>query len=988
MKIQALLATPIMFAAVATSCIQSSPTTVDNTSTQSNIDVVSTSTQTDTVQTTQTQSDTQSETATVTNTQSNTDTQTTPNDTATQTTEDNTNSETTNSQTATATVTQTETTNTDVGTVTESQTQTQTQTDVVVDDFVAVSVLDESNLYACFYDHLIEDASVHGRDALNSPNEMGASFTWQVELEDVDSIKVEVVYANGSTEARPGLINFAGLSASLNFDPVTGSSTDLWANWTAQTVEFNQSMDSGVYAFTITGLGDLGLPNIDQIILSTNNGHAVISQTGLVCEYAYCLDEPAAGNDYSLINAQTGLSWDVASVSTAVGANIVSYDFVDGANQKFNVEVDGQIYQFKATHSNLPVGVRDDSKINAAQLEQSDDSYGFYIQRDHANQPYRLIAAHSGKTVGIASTDSVAAVLQQTEAQTQTQRWFFNPVGGGCNVGVNSLELADVQINSAVPALVPVVYTYVDPANHSCADLPQSGMYYHIENASTQKSFDIPAAGSTIGTGIQLWGYGSGDHQTFLFEEVGDNEWVISPKHAQLNLGITGTSSDQYAYAELNNTMTRWVVKQNDTGGPSKLVAKHSGFVLTSDGGDNGAPIYQALDVDSNAQRWFFNPAFTNCNTVGTNKPAQYDLPNDPNAATSEKMGMAFISGNDGLSTTTGGAGGQTVTVTSCSDLVNYAKSSSAYVIQIPANTSIDCRTSARALNACRVQCPSYNQPEKSYLRVPVGDQVCTELGSSNNNLEQTSQNETRINVASNKTIIGLGNSKIYGASFNVSNQKNVIFKNFAIEDINPHLVEAGDGITANDSSHVWIDHVSFKLISDGHVDMNGSRNITLSWNEFDGYNTFICGDQHHYTNLVQNTHATFHNNFYNQTSGRNPKITGSEARAHLFNNYWYNITYFAAGVSKGAQAKMENNYFDNTRHPHWLEDTGQGSAMDAGNPSTNVYTGISANAASQDGASAVHTGDNVLSGIDLGFYMLQPAANLNSTIISGAGAQ
>ncbi len=61
-----------------------------------------------------------------------------------------------------------------------------------------------------------------------------------------------------------------------------------------------------------------------------------------------------------------------------------------------------------------------------------------------------------------------------------------------------------------------------------------------------------------------------------------------------------------------------------------------------------------------------------------------------------------------------------------------------------------------------------------------------------------------------------------------------------------------------NRTSHVWLDHLRFNLISDGHIDMYDSNNVTLSWNQFKGENE---AGKHHYTQLISNSQVTLHHN-------------------------------------------------------------------------------------------------------------------------------
>jgi len=297
--------------------------------------------------------------------------------------------------------------------------------------------------------------------------------------------------------------------------------------------------------------------------------------------------------------------------------------------------------------------------------------------------------------------------------------------------------------------------------------------------------------------------------------------------------------------------------------------------------------------------------------------------------------GFASLAGK-GIATTTGGGNATATKVANCAQLKSALADSAARVIELPAGGTIDCRTSPRSQVACIIPCDK-NDPGKNSYRIAVPGQTCKDLGS--NRQTTRTRNETSLTVKSNKTVRGQ-NAKILGAVLNLKGSSNVILQNFALEEINPALIEGGDGVTLENSHHIWIDHVRFRNISDGHVDMKNSTHVTLSWNHFNGLNEAVCGRQHHYTMLVENTQATLHHNFFDRPSGRNPKLDGASTQAHLYNNHYRNITYFAIGTNSGAQARVEGNYFENSAKPHW----NQGGKIDAP-AGSNVYTGRSADA-------------------------------------------
>lgn len=495
----------------------------------------------------------------------------------------------------------------------------------------------------------------------------------------------------------------------------------------------------------------------------------------------------------------------------------------------------------------------------------------------------------------------------------------------------------------------------------NCTAAPVAGELYSILNLGTGKVLDVTGGSTQAGTQLQQWGYAGSSNQQFYVRSAGNGYWNLVAKNSGMLADVQARSTAEGAAviqsASNGGTNQQWQLKQSTTGAYN-IVAVHSGKSLSVADANSGSKIYQATDTASGNQRWFLNPVSGTCG--GT-------------------AGFAHTSGPDGLATTTGGGAAAPVTVTSCSALATALKSTAAAVVQIPANTTIDCRTAARTQMACPVACPTNQDPGKYTYRIPVGTQTCTELGSSSNALQARSRNETRISIASNKTLVGMGSgARILGASFDLSGVKNVIIRQVAIEDVNPGLVEAGDGVTVNNSSHVWIDHVTFKLISDGHVDIQNSRNTTLSWNRFDGVNPAVCGSQHHYTNMVQDSQVTLHHNFWDRASGRNPKLSGTATRAHLFNNYWLNITYFAITAGEGAHAKVEGNFFANSAKPHWNGGTG---LIDA-NLASNRYTGISATDPERD------TGQKVFGDVTMYPYSLDPVDNLPALLSAGAGAK
>jgi pectate lyase len=240
--------------------------------------------------------------------------------------------------------------------------------------------------------------------------------------------------------------------------------------------------------------------------------------------------------------------------------------------------------------------------------------------------------------------------------------------------------------------------------------------------------------------------------------------------------------------------------------------------------------------------------------------------------------GFAATSGM-GVTTTTGGAGGATVTVTTYADLVRYATAAEPYVIRVNG-----------ALTA-----------------TPYG---------------------TELRVTSNKTIIGVGTRGhiVNGGFFLGAGVNNVIIRNLTIRDTRmasddpDDKVFDYDGIQMDGAHHVWIDHNTITRMNDGLIDSRlDTTYLTVSWNVLAQNNkSFGIGWTSNVTSRM-----TIHHNWIHDTNQRNPS-TDNVAYAHLYNNYLQNVASYG-NYSRGAtKMVLENSYFDNVKDPYYRDDAAQ----------------------------------------------------------------
>ncbi|MFZ6029640.1 MAG: cellulose binding domain-containing protein [Chloroflexota bacterium] len=243
-------------------------------------------------------------------------------------------------------------------------------------------------------------------------------------------------------------------------------------------------------------------------------------------------------------------------------------------------------------------------------------------------------------------------------------------------------------------------------------------------------------------------------------------------------------------------------------------------------------------------------------------------------------IGYATVNG-----TTTGGAGGSVVTVSSLSALQSAASSSGSLIIQINGTIS----------------------------------------------------GAAKVSIASNKTLIGVGTSgRLEGIELSIgSGVSNVIIRNLTITKVSENDGDAIHIVGPN-THHIWIDHNDLssdtthgKDYYDGALDItHGADYITVSWNVFhDHYKASLIG--HSDSNASEDTgkfHVTYHHNYFRGVSSRTPSIRFGTL--HAFNNYFQNFIDASTGISSrmGACSRIENNYFTGVDDPVLTTQSGTGS--------------------------------------------------------------
>ena len=233
---------------------------------------------------------------------------------------------------------------------------------------------------------------------------------------------------------------------------------------------------------------------------------------------------------------------------------------------------------------------------------------------------------------------------------------------------------------------------------------------------------------------------------------------------------------------------------------------------------------------------------------------------------------VGFVNYNDGINGITGGMGGSVVRVNNRTDLATYAGSATPYII------IVEGKLEGNGLN----------------------------------------RQKDIIEVASNKTIVGVKGAELAGIGLNIQGKENIIIRNLIIHHADP------DGIAARDSHHIWVDHCDVysqdeadKEDWDGLIDLTiGSSYLTVSYCYIHDHHKacLLNSGTMHFEDNGKNR-ATYHHNVFTRTDQRNPRI--GYGLGHVFNNYYQNIGSYAIGVHTQAKVVSEHNYFDTkVNHP------------------------------------------------------------------------
>ncbi|HEX3771655.1 MAG TPA: hypothetical protein VHV30_12345 [Polyangiaceae bacterium] len=308
--------------------------------------------------------------------------------------------------------------------------------------------------------------------------------------------------------------------------------------------------------------------------------------------------------------------------------------------------------------------------------------------------------------------------------------------------------------------------------------------------------------------------------------------------------------------------------------------------------------------------------------------------------STNALVGWGSVSGSS-VTTTTGGAGGSMVTVTSLSDLNTNAGGATARVIVVSGKIT------------------------------------------------------GNVAIGSNKTILGACGAEIQG-HLQMTGSVNVIMRDLTIVGNNcsdsPKDCSSGaDAVTVEkDAHHLWFDHLDISDGSDGNLDItHASDFVTISWTKFhySGRRTDPAGAEggHQFSNLIGHSDSnasedtghlrvTFHHDWWaDNVFERMPRVRFGQV--HIFDSLYTSAgNSYCIGVGVTADIRDENNVFVGVANPIDSADYSNGASIiqssgDLFQMSTGTTSDIGGNAFTPP-----YT------------YALDPASDVQAEVEGGAG--
>ena len=175
------------------------------------------------------------------------------------------------------------------------------------------------------------------------------------------------------------------------------------------------------------------------------------------------------------------------------------------------------------------------------------------------------------------------------------------------------------------------------------------------------------------------------------------------------------------------------------------------------------------------------------------------------------------------------------------------------------------------------------------------------------------------IKRTSNITIYGTDSFRMENVGFFLNEAQNIIIRNVYI--VQPKADNGADGISMQESRNVWVDHCTFESVNqtkdyeDGSCDVtHQTSGVTISWCHYRQTQKSSLVGHSNSASADEGITITMHHNWFDHSNSRHPRVRFG--RAHVFNNFYDNVSTYGVGSAYGAKVLVEHNSFDGVRLP------------------------------------------------------------------------
>ncbi|MFD4795212.1 pectate lyase family protein [Streptomyces anulatus] len=174
----------------------------------------------------------------------------------------------------------------------------------------------------------------------------------------------------------------------------------------------------------------------------------------------------------------------------------------------------------------------------------------------------------------------------------------------------------------------------------------------------------------------------------------------------------------------------------------------------------------------------------------------------------------------------------------------------------------------------------------------------------------------------SNVTIVGVGSGAVFDQlGIHLREASNIIIQNVTVRNVKKSgspTSNGGDAIGMESGvRNVWVDHTTLEASGgesegyDGLFDMKANTQyVTLSYSILrnSGRGGLVGSSE----SDLSNGFITYHHNLYENIDSRAPLLRGGIA--HIYNNHYVKLNESGINSRAGARAKVENNYFEDSK--------------------------------------------------------------------------